>query len=451
MPVTRLLFNLLVCLAACAAGLLLTSSLFDLSLDRATWLLGLGVALSAGFLNWVWVLREDMKIRQYVDWLRHGSSGQAPQMSAPWEEVVQVSQRVLRRYEESIRAEQDRLSNFLLALQASPNAVLLLDREDRIAWFNQTAAHFFGLQAGRDEGQIIGYLIRDPAFVRYLQGEQFEEEIQLSPLGSGTNLGQQISLQCHHYGAGKKLLLARDVTQIVRAEAMRRDFVANVSHEIRTPLTVLTGFVETMQHTPLSAQETERFLALMSQQGQRMKSLVDDLLTLSRLENSAAPGFSEWCAVTDLMQQCEQDAISLSAGRHQLTFVCPPAVQGMQVAGVASELMSAFSNLVTNAVRYTPAGGSVQVTWSLELGSGGGVFAVTDSGPGIAPEHLPRLTERFYRVDRSRSRETGGTGLGLAIVKHVVQRHGGELLISSQVGKGSSFSIHLPGPRLRTV
>jgi two-component system phosphate regulon sensor histidine kinase PhoR len=231
---------------------------------------------------------------------------------------------------------------------------------------------------------------------------------------------------------------------------MRRDFVANVSHEIRTPLTVLTGFVETLQSLPLTEEERARYLGLMAQQAQRMQTLVNDLLTLSRLEGSPLPGAGEWLRVAALGAACEQEGRALAAtlGKAQeLRFAPAPE---LEIAGSATELQSAMSNLVTNAVRYTPADGRIDVQWR-RLADGRLEFLVRDTGAGIAPEHIPRLTERFYRVDRSRSRETGGTGLGLAIVKHVLQRHGAELKIESTPGAGSIFSIVFPAGRLRAV
>jgi two-component system phosphate regulon sensor histidine kinase PhoR len=238
-----------------------------------------------------------------------------------------------------------------------------------------------------------------------------------------------------------------------QAEAMRRDFVANVSHEIRTPLTVLSGFVETLQTLPLEAAERARYLDLMAQQASRMQSLVNDLLMLSRLEGSPLPGAAEWSSVPTLMSQLEQEGRALSAvlnppitgPAQQLVFEPAPRCE---LAGTAPELHSALSNLVSNAVRYTPAGGQVRCGW-LQHPDGRSEFFVQDSGPGVAPEHIPRLTERFYRVDRSRSRDTGGTGLGLAIVKHVAQRHGAELKIESVLGKGSRFALVFPASRVR--
>jgi len=253
-------------------------------------------------------------------------------------------------------------------------------------------------------------------------------------------------VQLHPYAGNRRLLLSRDVTAAEQAEAMRRDFVANVSHEIRTPLTVLAGFVETLQNLPLEASERARYLGLMSQQARRMQSLVDDLLVLSKLEGSPPPGAGEWTAVGALLAQCEQDARSLSKGQVIAVAAAPP----LEVSGSHAELLSALSNLVGNAIRYTPAQGKVEMACHL-LADGRAQFEVRDTGPGIAAEHIPRLTERFYRVDRSRSRETGGTGLGLAIVKHVMHRHGGELRIASTVGVGSSFALVLPASRVRRM
>jgi len=254
-----------------------------------------------------------------------------------------------------------------------------------------------------------------------------------------------VLLAVRPYGDGKKLLLSQDVTERERSDAMRRDFVANVSHEIRTPLTVLTGFLETMSNLPLTEAERRRVLELMSQQTQRMQTLVGDLLTLAQLEGSPRPPPDRWVRLEGLMAQVHADAQALSAGRHAFGFDVP---QGAQIAGAEAELQSAVANLVNNAVRYTPSGGRIDVTWSMRE-DGTGQIEVRDDGIGIAREHVPRLTERFYRVDGSRSRDTGGTGLGLSIVKHVVQRHGGELEIRSEPGKGSTFTLVFPAARVR--
>ena len=374
-----------------------------------------------------------------------------------WSEIAHRVQRLLRQREKQVIAAEQRLQFFLQAIQASPNGVTLLDAQGRIEWCNATASSHLGLDASRDLKQHIVHLVRDPVFSKYFASNQHDSEVVIDGHASFLAKTPKLSIQLHAYGEGQQLLLTRDITSVTLADAMRRDFVANVSHEIRTPLTVLSGFVETLQSITLTAEEQQRYLHLMSVQADRMQSLVADLLTLSQLEGSLPPGLYEKVKLPDLMSRVAADATALSAvlsGQegdergpvHQLIFEPAP---NWSLLGVRSELLSAISNLVSNAVRYTPAGGQVRVAWSRT--ADGAIFSVTDTGPGISPEHLPRLSERFYRVDRSRSRETGGTGLGLAIAKHVVQRHGGELRIQSQVGKGSTFMLVLPASRIELL
>ena len=374
-----------------------------------------------------------------------------------WSEIAHRIQRLLRQRENQALVAEQRLQFFLQAIQASPNGVTLLDAQGRIEWCNATASSHLGLDATRDLKQHIVHLVRDPVFSKYFAMDQHDAEAVIDGHASSLAKTPKLSVQLHAYGEGQKLLLTRDITSITLADAMRRDFVANVSHEIRTPLTVLSGFVETLQSIPLAADEQQRYLHLMAVQAERMQSLVADLLTLSQLEGSLPPGLYEKVELPDLMSRVAIDAAALSSVLsaqdgdergpvHELIF---EPVPNFSLLGVRSELLSAISNLVSNAERYTPAGGQIRVAWSRT--PDGAVFSVSDTGPGIAPEHLPRLSERFYRVDRSRSRETGGTGLGLAIAKHVVQRHGGELRIQSQVGKGSTFMLVLPAGRIEAL
>lgn len=415
------------------------------------WVWLLTGALLAGLLWWILDAVRGLRV---VTWLRSGDLGIAPQMMGLWGEVVERARRLLRERERALDASEQRLKDFLSAIQASPNGVVLLDAQTQIEWCNQTAADQLGIDSQRDYMQRIGNLLRDPVFTAYMAQSDTTQSVVMEGRGSRADRPLRVSVQRHRYGEGKQLLLTRDVTLVEQAEAMRRDFVANVSHEIRTPLTVLSGFVETLQTLDLAADDQQRYLALMATQAHRMQTLVDDLLTLSRLEGSPVPGFFHELPLSRLMKACEQEAqglsASLSAEGHVQTiaFMMDETLTHSVLLGEARELQSALSNLVSNAVRYTPADGRIQV--SAQATSDGGLqIEVQDSGAGIAAEHLPRLTERFYRVDRSRSRESGGTGLGLAIVKHVMQRHGGTLSISSVLGQGSSFRLLFPASRWR--
>ena len=418
------------------------------------WSLGGGLALGA----FAWLMIDSFYMGRLLRWLRTEQgrdvpavvNGQElPRLPGVWGEVVDRTRRLLKNRDQQLQESQARLDEFLAAMQASPSGVVLLDAQGRIEWCNQMATQHFGFDAQRDVMQHIANLVREPAFKAYVASGNYSHDVVIPGSLSTPARPVKLSVHVHAYGKDRKLLLSRDITAVELAEAMRRDFVANVSHEIRTPLTVLSGFIETLQTLPLEEPERARYLALMAQQSQRMQTLVSDLLTLSRLEGSPFPGANDWITTSALLAQCEQEARALSAviapQGHQLEFDPGPACE---IAGVQTELYSAMSNLVTNAVRYTPETGLVSVSWTL-LKDGRGQFQVRDTGPGIEPEHVPRLTERFYRIDRSRSRETGGTGLGLAIVKHVAQRHGAELHIESQPGHGSRFSIIFPAARIR--
>jgi len=393
----------------------------------------------------LWFVLDGLRSARALQYLRSDMSADVPPLGGVWRELLERARRLYRGKEKERLDAHNRLQEFLAALHASPNGVILLDERSTIEWCNQTAAVHFGLDPLRDRQQVIANLVRDPGFVAYLFERRFDRALVMAGRADSSSHPVRLSVQVHAYGDGHLLLLSRDVTALEQAEAMRRDFVANVSHEIRTPLTVLAGFVETLQTLHLSESEKAQYLALMAAQASRMQGLVSDLLTLSRLEGSPAPDFTHGTRVAYLMQQLESDARALS------DVICDDLAQTLHFAcdfngclvGNASELLSAMGNLVSNAVRYTPPGGRIDVTVRL-LADGRLAFEVRDSGPGIAPEHLPRLTERFYRVDRSRSRETGGTGLGLAIVKHVAQRHGAELSIESTPGQGSVFRLTFP-------
>jgi two-component system phosphate regulon sensor histidine kinase PhoR len=379
---------------------------------------------------------------ELLRWLRGAQQDPAPRDTGFWGEVGYRVERALRLRERALEYERARLSQILSALEASPNGVLLLDARGQIDWCNRVAADHFGLDPDRDRGQRITNLVRSPAFKAYLTEARFDAPVSFeAPRGHAT-----LSVTVRPYGDALKLVLTQDITERERSEAMRRDFVANVSHEIRTPLTVLAGFVETLATLPLSDAERRRVLALMAQQTTRMQDLVADLLTLAQLEGSPWPQADRWVPVAELLRRAESDARALSDARHSLQ-VAPAGTA--EIAGIDSELHSAIGNLLTNAVRYTPTGGRISVGWSRRSDGSGGI-EVADTGIGVARDHLPRLTERFYRVDGSRSRETGGTGLGLSIVKHVMQRHGGTIDVDSEPDQGSRFRLVFPPARVRT-
>lgn len=417
--------------------------------DEALWtLVGFNVLMLAwlGWDNWLGL--------RVLRWLRQGELQQSPVALNLWGEVSEAASSAQRKQVRHTRDAEEKLEVFLNAMQASPIGVVLLDEVGRMEWFNQVAAEHFGFRNPQDLGQHIINLARDPVFVQYWVQQKSGAGVVIQGREHTLQRPVRLSVQFFAYGGGKRLLLSRDITAIEQAERMRRDFVANVSHEIRTPLTVLAGFVETLQTVPLTPPDTEKYLDLMAQQSQRMQRLVQDLLMLSRLEGSPSPDMAELVPMEPLLLQCVNDAQALSRilgtgeqiGHH---IRCEIQTGGHDIClrGSASELQSAMGNLLSNAVRYTPLGGEVLARMTLQP-SGEVKVAISDTGPGIALEHLPRVTERFYRIDRSRSRETGGTGLGLAIVKHIAQRHGASLSIESDVGKGSCFALVFPVQRV---
>ncbi|HEV2041896.1 MAG TPA: phosphate regulon sensor histidine kinase PhoR [Casimicrobiaceae bacterium] len=334
------------------------------------------------------------------------------------------------------------LDRFVSGAKALPEGVVVLDADDRIEWANPRAEAHLGLDLKHDSGAPIVNLVRHPAFVQYLAVGDFSEPVIIQ---STRESALTLSLQIVPFSVEEKLLMSRDITRLEAVARVRRDFIANVSHELKTPLTVLAGFIETLTDVEMDERQRQRCLALMREQSNSMQRLVEDLLTLSALESEQLVNEGEF-AVVPLLLAVSSDAKALSGGRHEITLTIRDAAT---LLGSREELASAFGNLVSNAVRYTPEGGRISLEW--RVSDAGGEFTVADSGIGIASEHVPRLTERFYRVDRSRSRASGGTGLGLAIVKHVLIRHQGELIIASEEGRGSSFTVRLPLHRVRIV
>jgi two-component system phosphate regulon sensor histidine kinase PhoR len=375
-------------------------------------------------------------------WLRDPRIDSVPPGTGAWEHVFSYVLRLLMRQKASESRLTEALTRFQLAAAALPDAVLLLDETDRMEWCNPRAEEFLGVHRKRDRGQQITYILRQPQFADYLAAGQVSEPLTIRV--STDQSDRVISLQLVPFGDRQKLILGRDVTRWERLETTRRDFIANVSHELRTPLTVVRGFLETLEDLEKPDPEmTRRSIRLMAQQTSRMARLVEDLLTLSRLESAQNPLREEDVNVPELLRSLQQDAVALSAGRHRIRLRLET---NYWLKGNSEELRSAFGNLVSNAVRYTPEGGEIELSW--ERRDGHAVFGVRDNGIGIEPQHIARLTERFYRVDESRSRETGGTGLGLAIVKHVLMRHQARLDVDSRPGKGSLFSVVFPDTRL---
>ena len=340
-----------------------------------------------------------------------------------------------RRRREAVR----QLRAFREATAAMPDAVVALDPQWGIEWANPAAGDLIGVQLPRDRDQHVGNLLRVPRFVSALRATRREPIEFASP----RDPDRWLTATLVDYGEGRHLLFVRDTTRLRRLEQMRREFVANASHELRSPLTVIGGYLEAMQEDHQLSGAWAAPLAEMGRQSDRMAGIVDDLLELSRLETDAEEPPLEPVDVRGMLARIREEALALGEGPRDVRL---ESASEARVLGSERELHSAFSNLVFNAMRYTPEGGRVTVRWSVEQGLP--TVAVADTGIGIPAEHIPRLTERFYRVDASRSRLKGGTGLGLAIVKHVVQRHGGRLHIESEPGRGSTFTVQLPPQRL---
>ena len=383
-----------------------------------------------------------INLRGLEKYIQSDSIESMPLPSGLWEEVLSRLQRLVRNLKQRMRNIEQQHDRFIEAFQASPNGIVMLDEDDQIEWCNSIAERFFGLVFKRDVMQRINFLIRRPEFIKYINIRNFDEPLLLERMGPDSSLS--LMLQAFPFGHRRHLLLVQNVTDLQKADAMRRDFVANVSHEMRTPITVLMGFLETVQSLDLEKSQRDQYFEMMMSQAQRMKSLVEDLLTLANLEANALPAALNHVNIETSMALLKNDAEALSHGNHSFTF---EVLEKGNLLGEEREILSAFSNLVSNAIRYTPDAGAIHVKWDINA-DGQGEFSVTDTGPGITSEHLSRLTERFYRVDRSRSRDTGGTGLGLAIVKHIANRHQAQLTIESTPGKGSTFMLRFPKERL---
>ena len=386
-----------------------------------------------GFI--LWHLRE---LRRLERWLQKPESYSVPEAEQGlWGEIFDLLYRWRQRSQRREQKLETLLSRFQQAASALPDAVVILRGEGTIEWTNKVSKRLLGISK-KDVGQSIVNLFRQPEFVSYMKNREYS-----SPLKTSSPATQNLNLTIRvvPYGIGQKLLVARDMTRLHRLEEMRRDFVANISHEMRTPLTVITGYLETLaDHEDSLSEQSQKSVQQMQEQTARMQNLVTDLLFLSRIETGPRTSTWEPVAVPAMLSAIREDALALSGKeKHDIQL---DVDESTWLSGNENELRSAFSNLVFNAVRYSPASSKIEVRWFSN--KKGAHLSVSDSGIGIPTEHIPRLTERFYRVDTARSRERGGTGLGLAIVKHVLQRHDGKLDIESAENQGSTFTCHFP-------
>jgi two-component system phosphate regulon sensor histidine kinase PhoR len=372
-------------------------------------------------------------LHELGEWLNDPASGKLPDGWGAWTNVFARLYRLRRDDERNQTELTEWLARFRQAMQLLPEGVAIMDDVLLLEWCNPAAERHLGLTLERDTGRRVTNLVRHPEFLDYIILGRYEQPLTLS------FKGRKLECRIIPFENRRQILVTHDATASERVDEMRRDFVANASHELRTPLTVIVGFLEIASSDPgLDAASRSAHLKLMTEQAQRMQRLIEDMLTLSRLESDDYPLKRERVDVKALVESVASEARALSGGRHEIRA----EVDGPDVMGSPEELRSAFANLASNAVRYSPHGGTIRLAW--QHGPDDLRFSVTDSGIGIDPQHTARLTERFYRVDKSRSRETQGTGLGLAIVKHVLLRHGGRLSISSTPGKGSTFTASLP-------
>jgi len=411
------------------------SLLGGVALGIPSWGLAIGLLLYV-----VWQGRKAYQLDRWLGGERHRP---APEGQDIWGELFAHYDRLRRKNRRRKRRLVVILKEFLDSAAAMPDATVVLRRDLSIVWFNKAAQNLLGLRTPVDIGQRIVNLVRHPDFQTYLNiGEYHDPVLIYSPNKPGIIL----SLQLVGYGEQQLLLLARDVTRLQQLEQVRRDFVANASHELRTPLTVIRGYVETMREDPeLSASIWNKPLVSIYQQAERMSDLIEDLLLLSRLEQTGNKAPLEPIAVPELIRRVCGELSAGTDGRVQVTMDIDDL---LNLLGGEKDIHSVFVNLLSNALKYTTEG-SVHLSWRRE--DDGAVFSVTDTGMGIAPENIPRLTERFYRADKGRSRDQGGTGLGLAIVKHGLERHGAELRIESKLGQGSTFSCYFPSQRIAAV
>jgi two-component system phosphate regulon sensor histidine kinase PhoR len=410
-------------------------------------LLGLCLGLLIGPI-WLWILGaacfylawQLLNLYRVDRWLRLRSQIDPPNIGGIWGDIIAQVIRLHRRKQYHKQRLVQLYRELRRSTAALPDGVIILSTQREIVWFNRQAARLLGLRRPVDVGLRIDNLIRAPEFAHYLHGDDFALPLVIRP---PVQIDMFLALQMVPYGGGQSLLLVRDVTRQMRLEAMRKDFVANASHELRTPLTVISGYLDTLAEDPSVDPAWGGPIKDMRAQAQRMNAIIADLLELSRLESADGEAARDPVDVQRMLERLHRDAL-ISPDRPRQVQLELDSGDGLY--GSAHEIESAFTNLLVNAVKYTLADGTVRMRWWTD--EEGAYFSVIDSGIGIPAEHIPRLTERFYRVDAGRSRGQGGSGLGLAIVKHALQRHGGWLDVQSIEGKGSTFTCHFPQQRI---
>jgi two-component system phosphate regulon sensor histidine kinase PhoR len=389
----------------------------------------------------VYLLSHVYWIYRLNKWLKSPNLSTIPNGSGIWEEIFATLYREYRKQKKSKSELTTTLGRFMTAAEAIPDGIIALNQNNEIEWCNKPSEKMLDIHLAKDINQPINYLLRETSFTEYLNDNKYEGTLKLI---SWRNTGRSFEILLVPFGVSQKLLICRDITQIEKNDSIKRDFIANVSHELKTPLTVIIGFLETLSDMKNEFNtKTRPYLQMMLEQSDRMKKLVEDLLQLSSIESNAAPAERKEIDMVELFKKLKKDSDLVSGKLHKINMSIN---RNITLLGYEKEIYSAFLNLVSNAIRYTKEGGSIHVIWDIKDQKP--FFEVQDSGIGIDEKLIPRLTERFFRIDADRSRNSGGTGLGLSIVKHVCIRHQAQIEITSQIGKGSQFKITFPQERL---
>ncbi len=399
--------------------------------------------ITIGLFSFIfWQLRQIMHLR---DWLLSGASSDAtPNLFGSSDKIVSHIYDQKRKNKKKIANLKGLLGRFDAATKAMPDAVLIIDQYQNVEWANPAAKVLLGIDVSRDIGQRVDNIVRDPVITNYLANSNYEEALEFSSIRSSEN---DLTLRVVVYDDGKKLLIAHDHRDTLRLQKVRKSFVSNASHEMRTPLTVIIGYLETLSLQEDMSSGVRRGVDGALQQAQRLKQLIEDLLSLSRLES--LPLSKSHMEVIDIAALVNEGIAVLEASKiYKGQQFESEFADDIQIEGDYRELQSAIRNILDNAIKYSPPEAMIEVNWA-EMSDGKLVLKVYNHGEGIEASHIPRLTERFYRVDDGRSRDMGGTGLGLSIVKHVMERHGGELIVSSRKGRGTSVELQFPAERAR--